>query len=83
MPSERKFYANKVTITVLSEDAPLSQDADLQWIADYIDTGDGVGGNVTVESKEVPPKDMATLLNAYGSEALFFRLDNNGEDHTD
>ena len=78
----KKFFLNKFTIVVLSEDAPLEFD-DLADIDYEIDQGDCVGGELEVEVTQLTSKEAADKLYELGSEPGFFQLDDNGKDLND
>jgi len=77
--SQRKFFLNKFTICVLSEDVPLEVD-DLSDVDYEIDQGDCVGGTLEVEAAPLTAKETVDKLYEFGSEPGFFRLDEDGED---
>ena len=68
-----KFFKNVVTVTVLSEDAPINPDS-LADVHDMITIGD-CSGDFNTESTEVSPKEMADLLTKQGSDPAFFQLE--------
>ena len=71
--SDRKFYATKVTITVLAEDEPW--DGTLDWLKYDVTKGDYVGSGFTTEVTEVSAEQMTQLLIESGSDPSFFGLD--------
>jgi hypothetical protein len=75
----RKFYKNVVTITVITEDAPLDQ-MSLAAVEYEISEGDCVGGPLDIKSTAMGGKRTANMLYDFGSEPDFFHLDDNGKD---
>jgi len=78
MRKNRKFYRNVVTIEVLTEDEPLSDDLTLEDIGYEIENGGSSGGEIEIKSNEVPPAEMARLLIEQGSDPSFFLLNEDG-----
>jgi len=75
----RKFWRTRITIDVLSEDVPMSDDADLESVAYDIDQGDCVGKIVWADPEELTPKEMADALLDANCEPEFFGLDEDGK----
>lgn len=76
--SERKYYVTTYVIKVLSEDEHVENMTPYE-VAEAIDTGPCVGVTET-NSEEVTAERMASLLEEYGSEPGFFRLDEEGNE---
>lgn len=76
----RKFFINKVTISVLTEDEPLRDNIDIADLAYAIDDGPAVGGPMVIESTPVTAKAAADKLYEFHSDPSFFRLDDDGND---
>ncbi len=83
MASKRKFFHNIMTIHILSEDEPLSEEMSLADLHYAISEGDCVGDSISIRSNKITGKEAAARLNAYGSEPGFFRLDDKGNDLED
>jgi len=81
--SKRKFFKQKVTIEILSEDKPLSEDVSLEGIYYAITDGD-CSGIVTHEApEELNGEQAAKALMEQKSDPSFFRLTEDGEDAED
>lgn len=75
----RKFFKTVVTVTVLSEDQPISFDG-LDDLHRIIDNGDCVGTINNFKARRIPAKKMVKLLYDLGSEPAFFQIDEDGKD---
>ena len=77
---KRKFYKTTITITVLSEDEPVSDDTDdfLIDLAWQIKEGDWSGKVEVTSTKELTAKQAAQALKRQGSDPEFFCLDDDG-----
>lgn len=74
----RRFFRTTVTITILSEDAPLPEGASLADIGYEIESG-GMSGSTQHEFEEISAVEAARALIAQGTDAEFFRLTEHGE----
>ena len=75
----RKFYRNVVQIVVLTEDEPLGGGVPTLSSIEYeINYGDCVGGELSIDSKQISSKQVADALYDLGSEPGFFQLDDDG-----
>lgn len=81
MPSQRKFFVTKVTVTVLSEDK-IHSDVSLGTISNKILFGEWSGAMET-HSTEVSGAEMAKLLQKQGSDPEFFGIDKDGNEVRD
>jgi len=79
MPSERIFYKNVITFTILSQE-PIPEDVGLKWIGQECDEGSYVGSTMTIEAEERTPVEIVQDLLEVGSEPLVFQLDVDGND---
>jgi len=78
MAKRRKFYITKITLVVLSEDAPPEWD-NLHDLSYLIDEGPCVGHMTDDVSKRISGKQMAKELIKAGSDPGFFQLDEKGK----
>jgi hypothetical protein len=81
----RKFYKTVITVTVLSEDGPISMETDLDVVAHQIIHGDWIHGDWSgkIENDggtELTPKEMADEALKQGSDPGFFGLDEDGNE---
>jgi len=79
----RKFYKTLFTITVLSPDAPISPDADLEQIAYAINEGDCLGQLERHQPTEVPVEKIRAESRALGNDGGFFDHDDDLPDFLD
>lgn len=82
-PKKREFWMTRVVVTVLSEDGPVSESAELSTIDYMITHGDCSGAVEFVSRQKVSAKKMAKLLEGQGSDPGFFRLNADGTDADD
>lgn len=75
----RKFFKQVFTVTVLSEEEPLSENVSLTHLDEYITDGDG-SGQIDCVTEEIDAPTVARLLIEQGSEPEFFELSDTGED---
>ena len=78
--SKRKFYKNVITIIVLSEGAPISDEATLAQIEYEFTEGEFSAGPLTIDAVEVSGQEAADILCDQGSQPDFFGLDYEGND---
>ena len=83
MPSQRKFYKQVFSITVLSEDEPLPDGSTLEDIHYAIDEGPCVGYNLMDVTTHLSATEMVKELASAGSDPGFFQLDVDGNDVED
>jgi hypothetical protein len=78
----KKFFRTTVKVVVLTEDAPLGEqeDLDLRVIAELIDSGPAVGTVDIQKVEALTGKQMANALNRAGSEPGFFQLTEEGKE---
>ena len=81
--SKRKFFKQKVTIEILSEDRPLSEDLSISGIEYAITEGDCSGVVIRDAPEELNGEQMAKALMEQKSDPNFFQLTENGEDMED
>lgn len=74
----KKFFRTVIEVEVLTDDGPVSPNAELEYIAREITEGDWSGVVEIKKTEEVSPKRMARLLEKQGSDPEFFGLDKNG-----
>lgn len=74
----RRFYKTVITVTVLSEGAPVPDGAGLQDIDREITDGEWSGEVENDGGVELTAKQAAEALMAQGSDPLLFRLDDEG-----
>ncbi len=79
MSEPRKFYKTVITVTVLSEDEPVSTDCELGTIVYQITDGNWSGEVENDGGTELTPAQAAQELIAQGSDPSFFKLDENGK----
>jgi hypothetical protein len=83
MKEPRKFFKTVITVTVLTEDGPVSEETPLDVVAQQIVNGDWSG---TVEhdgGTELTPALAAAALIDQGSDPEFFNLEVVGNDLDD
>ncbi len=80
---KRKFYKTTFTVTVLSEDEPISEDLSLEEIERGFTSGDWSGQVTSEGSEELSAQEAAYELMEQGSDPSFFRLTEDGEDLDD
>ena len=76
----RKFYKSVITVTVLSEDAPVGMSMELVDIDHAITEGDLVGEVEITSTKRINRKDVVKALLSMNSCTEFFGLDSRGRD---
>jgi hypothetical protein len=74
----RKFFKTVITVTVLTEDGPVSPEANLDTIARQIMEGDWSGEVDSDGGTELTAKEAAEALIAQGSDPEFFRINADG-----
>ena len=79
----RKFFKTVITVTVLSEDGPVSPECKLDDIAYGVMQGDWSGQVEHDGGTELTPKQAAKALIAQGSDPSFFMLDKDGNEDED
>jgi hypothetical protein len=78
--SDRTFYRNTTTIVWLSEELPsLAYNGSIEGLGYALSEGPCVMHTHNESTAEVPPAEMARLLNEAGSDPSFFMLDDEGE----
>jgi len=75
----RKFYKTVITVTVLSEDNPVTE-TNLSRIHDQITDGDWSGEVDADGGTELTAKEAAQALLAQGSDPSFFQLSDDGQE---
>ena len=72
--SKRKFFKTTFTITVLTEDGPISDSADIiDVVRDFTD-GDSIGHIERSAADEVPADKINDELLAIGNDGTFFSM---------
>ena len=74
MDTPRKFYMQKFTVTVLSEE-PIPSGMSLSEILIETDTGDYVADHDEGEVKELSEEQCAEMLEEFGSIPEFFQIE--------
>ena len=77
--SPRRFYRTVLTITVLSE-TPIPGDMDLSDILNEADEGSYMAGGKELHQFTLSAKEAVNWLYDFGSEPIFFKLDDDGND---
>jgi hypothetical protein len=75
----RKFFRQTIIVTIVSEDAPLEWD-DLRDVAFAMNAGDSVGQANETTCESLTPEEAAKALLEVGSEPVYFRLSDSGEE---
>jgi hypothetical protein len=78
--ARRKFFKSIITVTVLSEGAPISSEWDLKDIGDAITDGDMVGEVEISSAYRITRKETVANLIEMRSVPEFFNLDDKGRD---
>lgn len=71
---DRKFFKTTITITVLSEDEPISPDSSLDDVIYEITEGNCSGDYEVSDVQELSPEETAKALIEQGSDPSFFEL---------
>jgi len=74
----RQFFKTVITVTVLTENGPVSEEASLGTIAHQIKEGDWSGEVEHDGGTELTAKEAAEALIAQGSDPEFFGIDADG-----
>jgi len=82
MKSKRKFYKTVVTMIVLSEDAPVSEELHPGTIWHECQDGAWSGEAHITKIQELTSARMAKALVNQGSDPEFFGLDADGKEYT-
>jgi hypothetical protein len=76
----RKFWKSVVTVTVLSEGDPITENWDLEDIRREIDCGDMVGEVEISSAYRITRKEVVKEIYEMGSNPSFFSLNDKGKD---
>ena len=76
----RKFFRTLISVEVLSEDAPISDETSLEEISYLISEGDCSGALEIVGRESLSGSEAAQALISQGSDPEFFRLDRDGRE---
>ena len=74
MKLEHKFYKTVLQVEILSEDAPVGDDVNLQEIYYGVTKGEWSGIVNVIFQEELTPEQMASALMEQGSDSEFFQL---------
>jgi len=77
--SERRIFKTVFTVTVLSEDMPISPDTDMEDVLNYINTGDGIGQVELASADSIPADKIEAELLAIGNDGTFFNMGDEDE----
>lgn len=72
--SKTKYFKTTFTVTVLSEDAPVSSDMEMIDLIREMDSGDLIGQVDLTSADEVPLDKIEDELLAIGNDGTFFNL---------
>jgi hypothetical protein len=73
----KKYYKSVITITVLTEDYPVSASTPIEVVGREITNGDWSGEVELVSTTELAESEMAKALIDQGSDPEFFGITNN------